>query len=148
MDRKSVIILIACFLLLFSWPLLVNKVYPPKPLPSGSTNAPTPSLSTNNISNAQPPVTPEATSVPKSTLNTSVPEQLRELTNADAHYTFSSYVGGLKLVELLKYPESIATRRDERSHTNRVATLNSYSPNPTLAVLDGEAVQGDGVFSL
>ena len=39
MDRKSIIILVACFLLLFSWPLLVNKVFPPKPLPPGATNA-------------------------------------------------------------------------------------------------------------
>src|SRR5690242_13010698 len=151
MDRKSVIILIVCFLLLFSWPLLVNKIFPPKPLPPGATNAPTASLNTSNglaPSTSQPPVMLEASSVPKSPINTSVPEQILEITNADAHYTFSSYRGGLKLIELLQYPESVSTRRDERSHTNRVATLNNFAPDPTLAILGGEAVQGDGVFNL
>ena len=148
MDRKSVIILIVCFLLLFSWPLLVNKIFPPKPLPPGSTNTPTAYVNTNNATNPQPPVMLEATSAPKSSLNTSIPEQLLEITNADAHYTFSSYEGGLKLVELLQYPESVSTRRDERSHTNRVATLNNFTPDPTLAVLDGGPLQGDGLFNL
>ena len=151
MDRKSIIILVACFVLLFSWPLLVNKIYPPKPTPPGQTNrVATPELTTNN--NPAPPTATspavETPTVPKAALNTSVPEQLLEITNADAHYTFSSYGGGLKLIELLHYPESVSTRHEQRSHTNRVATLNNSTPDPTLAILDGAAVQGDGVFTL
>ena len=147
MDRKSIIVLIACFLLLFSWPLLVNKIYPPKPLPPGQTNiVTTPQLTTNRT--ALTTTALETTVTPKPPVNTSVPEQLLEITNADAHYTFTSYGGGLKLVELLHYPESVSTRREQRAHTNRVATLNTFTPDPTLAILDGEAVQGDGIFTL
>jgi YidC/Oxa1 family membrane protein insertase len=150
MDRKSIIILVACFLLLFSWPLLVNKIYPPKPLPPGQTNVLTTPLLTTNGSptSTSAPAIFEAPTKPRSTVNTSMPEQLLEITNADAHYTFTSYGGGLKLIELLHYPESVSTRREQRSHTNRVATLNTFAPNPTLAILDGEAVQGDGIYTL
>src|SRR6516162_3304451 len=100
MDRKSIIILVACFLLLFSWPLLVNKIYPPKPLPPGQTNALTTQVLTTNGSVTSPPATAalEAPTRPTSTVNTSIPEQLLEITNADAHYTFTSHGGGLKLI--------------------------------------------------
>ena len=146
MDRKSIIILVACFLLLFSWPLLVNKIYPPKPLPPGQTNAPPASVLTNP-NTTSPPVL-ESTPTPKPAVDTSVPEQLLEITNTDAHYTFTSYGGGLKLIELLNYPESVSTRRDQSSPSNRVATLNSFTLDPTLAILDGPAIQGDGLFKL
>src|SRR5882724_4367681 len=150
MDRKSIIILVGCFLLLFSWPLLVNKIYPPKPLPPGQTNlVSTSQLTTNRTGTPVPPLPAlEAPATPKSTLNTSIPEQLLEVTNTDAHYTFTSYGGGLKIVELLHYPESVSTRREQRSRTNRVTTLNTFTPDPSLAILDGEAVQGDGIFNL
>ena len=42
--------------------------------------------------------------------DTNVPEQLLVLTNARARYTFTSRGGGLKLVELLDYPETISPR--------------------------------------
>src|SRR5689334_10137597 len=123
MDRKSIIVLVACFLLLFSWPLLVNKIYPPRPLPPGQTNAATtPLLTTNRTGTSSPPAAvlqPAAT--PKSTINTSIPEEQMEITNSDAHYTFTSYGGGLKTIELLQYPESVSMRRERRSQTNRVA---------------------------
>ena len=150
MDRKSIIILVACFVLLFSWPLLVNKIYPPKPLPPGQTNAvATPQLTTNRTATSSPssPVL-ETPARPRSAISTSVPEELLEITNNDAHYTFTSHGGGLKMIELLHYPESVSTRRERRSQGNRVATLNTFTPDPTLALLDGEAVQGDGIFAL
>ncbi len=61
----------------------------------------------------------------------------------------SSYGGGLKAVELTTFPRrfptgAIAKRRSQRlCHVER-----SYTPSPTLAVLGGSAVQGDGIFSL
>ena len=49
MDRKSIIILVVCFILLMLWyPLVVNKLYPPKPLPPGATNAPAALMATTN----------------------------------------------------------------------------------------------------
>jgi len=154
MDRKSIIILALCLAAFVFVPRLVNKIYPPRPLPPGSTNAVTGELSTNYSSNGvtmSPPGaqgldtnSPAAQFVPSS----SVPEELLEITNANAHYTFSSYGGGLKQVELLNYPEAVSTVRQRKTVTNRVATLNSFTPAPTLAVLDGPAIQGDGVFKI
>jgi YidC/Oxa1 family membrane protein insertase len=153
MDRKSVIILVACFLLLFSWPLLVNRIYPPKPRPPGATNAPVALTPTNRTATPEPPATPvlEAQSTPRLSLAPNVPEQVIEISNTEAQYTFSSHRGGLKTIELLKYPETVSTRRQSKSQTNRVATLNAFSsfnPAPTLAVLGSPSVEGDGVYTL
>ena len=152
MDRVSIIIIAICIVLLLTWNTLVHKAYPTKPLPPGATNAPVTMVSTNGTN-----VTSTATLAPPTleaaqaalVVNTNTPEELLEVTNSNAHYTFSSYGGGLKLVELLHYPETVLSRREQRSHaTNRVATLDTYSPAPTLALLDGEALHGDGVFKL
>ncbi|HEY5915127.1 MAG TPA: membrane protein insertase YidC [Verrucomicrobiae bacterium] len=153
MDRKSIIVLVVCFLLLFSWPLLVNKVFPPKRLPPGITNAPAAIFPTTN----QPPSLAPATSAPPvleasaprpPITYTNEPELSFEITNAHAHYTFSSHGGGLKLVQLLEYPETILSRRERRTQTSRVATLNNYAPIPTLAIVNSPAVEGNGIYTL
>src|SRR5690349_14050786 len=115
MDRTSIIILAACFLLLFTWPLLVNKIYPPKPPPPGATNLPSATLTTPSPPSATSPTAPpaleSATTTKPITSSSAAPEELLELTNSDAHYTFTTHGGGLKLVELLRYPESVSNRR-------------------------------------
>ena len=153
MDRKSIIALVVCFLVLVLWyPLVVNKLYPPKPLPPRSTNAPPATLVASNqpATPAAAPITPEAPVITtlQPIASTNVPEDLKELTNKNARYTFTSHGGGLKLIELLRYPETVSTHREKQPHTNRVATLNRFTPAPTLALLDGDAVQGDGIFTL
>jgi YidC/Oxa1 family membrane protein insertase len=150
MDRKSIIVLVACFLLLFSWPLLVNKIYPPKPLPPGATNAPIAMLPATNgvVTSAVAPRVLEAPTLRPPVASTNVPEQTLEITNAEAHYTFTSYGGGLKLIELRNYKENVSKRRQRRSTGGPVATLNSSTPAPTLALLDGPAIQGDGIYQL
>ena len=151
MDRNSIIVLVVCFVLLMLWyPLVVNKLYPPKPMPRG-TNAPAATVTgTNQVGTVtNVPVLAEApTNAPRVAVNTNVPEDLLTLSNENARYTFTSHGGGLKLIELVKYPESVSARRQRQPQTNRVATLNSFTPAPTLAILDGEAVQGDGIFKL
>ena len=159
MDRKSFIVIGACILLLLLLHLLVNKLYPPRPLPPGTTNPPATAPAT-----AQSPVLTNApgTSAPINAVassgnavaprrwvaDTNVQERLFVVTNADARYTFTSHGGGLKLVELIHYPEAISRLRKKESHTNGFATLDTFTRAPTLAVLDGDAVQGDGIFSL
>ena len=152
MDRKTIIILVVCFILLMLWyPLVVNKLYPPKPLPPGATNAPAALFAATNQP-APIPTTPapleEPVATPKPLVSGNVPEELVEVANDNARYTFTSYGGGLKRVELLHYPETVARGREKGPRTNDVATLNAFTPTPTLALLDGEAVQGDGVFKL
>jgi YidC/Oxa1 family membrane protein insertase len=150
MDRKSIIVLTICIALLFLWYPLVNRIFPPKPLPPGSTNALSSTIASNNPgTTTSARLTPEEPAIThRPLLNTNIPEQLLEVTNQNAHYTFTSHGGGLKLIELLNYPESVAARRWHHASTNRVATLNTYTPDPTLALLGGPALEGDGIFTL
>ena len=152
MDRKSIIALVVCFIVLMLWyPLVVNKLYPPKPLPPGTTNAPVAFLATTNQAAPAPPALApieEPAAAPRPLASSSVPEELLEVANDNARYTFTSHGGGLKRIELIHYPETVSKRREKGPPTNGVATLNAFSPAPTLALLDGDAVQGDGLFKL
>src|SRR5438552_16028319 len=152
MDRKSILILVVCFALLMLWYPLVNKLYPRKPLPVTGTNAAPAALSATNAptgaSNAQPVLAESPSVAPKPFVSTNVPEELFFVTNENARYTCTTHGGGLKLIELLKYPETVSTRREKQPQTNRVATLNTFTPAPTLALVGGDALQGDGVFKL
>jgi YidC/Oxa1 family membrane protein insertase len=151
MDRKSFTILALCLLAFLFVPRLVNKIYPPKPLPAGSTNVTSAEVSSTNSPAATPPsLQPSEPGTPRAPIafSSAQPEELIEVTNSAAHYTFTSHGGGLKEIELLHYPEVVSTIRHRRTQTNRVATLNTFTPAPTLALLDGPEVQGDGVFKL
>jgi YidC/Oxa1 family membrane protein insertase len=156
MDRTSIIVLVVCFLLLVLWYPFLNKVYPPKPMPAGMTNRTASVTGTNqatspgpgagsNATAPSPAITPEAADI---VTNTNTPEELLVVSNAYAHYTFSSYGGGLKDVDLLQYPETVSRRRELRGRTNAFATLNEAARVPTLAIIGGPAVQGDGIFKL
>jgi YidC/Oxa1 family membrane protein insertase len=156
MDRKSIIVIVVCFLVLIGWYPLMNKIYPPKPGAARGTNAPAATATGTNaapgapsVSTSAPPpsVTTSGAAPARLVIGTNEPEQLVEITNALAHYTFSSYGGGLKLVELLKYKESTTTIR-KKAAAGPVATLNAFTEAPTLALLDGPPLQGDGVFRL
>lgn len=150
MDRKSIILLGACFALLVSWPFLMQKFYPPKPLPGRGTNAPaagTAAASNGPAEAATAEAAVTSTSAPpRSFIAPSAPEQLLEITNENARYIFTSHGGGLKLVELLKYPEVVS--RSRKDAPGPVATLNTQAPVPVLAVLGGDAAEGDGLFQL
>jgi YidC/Oxa1 family membrane protein insertase len=152
MDRTSIIAIIICLIVLVLWFPLVNRIFPPKPLPPGATNAITSTLTvTNQTSTVAPGSAAQSpfTNAPKLIVATNIPEQTLVITNQNARYTFSSHGGGLKLAELVHYPETVSSRRQKQpAGTNRLATLNAFTPAPTMALLDGEAVQGDGVFEL
>lgn len=157
MDRKSIIILVVCFGLLMAWYPLVNRIYPPKPLPPGATNAVAATASgTNGLSTAGTSAAPATIPVPSTDaapvqpilpVPGDIPEQVVEITNAQGHYTFTSHGGGLKQVELPEYRETTSRQRG-RQQKERYATLNAHAPAPTLALLGGPGLQGDGVFEL
>jgi YidC/Oxa1 family membrane protein insertase len=154
MDRKSIIVLVACFALLMLWStVIVPKLYPPKPLPPGATNA-APSTATQVLPTAAVTVPPPSaipaapTTAPALEVNPSVPEQLLVLTNGDARYTFTSHGGALKQVELVDYPETVAARRGHPPQTAGLATLNAKAPVAVFTVLATPPVEGDGLFSL
>ena len=149
MDRRSTVVLIACAGLFALWVLLTPKVVPPPQRPSRTnavasatnlaqplTNAAAPSLAaTNQIVSVMPP--PGA------------PEETLTVTNGLARFHFTSHGGGLKLVELdpTRYPESVASFAGKPA-SQRPASLNRHSPQPVLALLNAEAIQGDGAYKL
>ena len=152
MDRKSILIVALCVAMLFGWHFVVNKMYPPKPAPPAATNvvSATQTATTTNLTapapSGQSNVAPSTGPAPRLVVDTNTPEQLIVRTNEHARYTFTSYGGGLKFVELVDYPETVSRKHDPA--TGRLATLNAQAPTPSLAILDGETLQGDGIFTL
>ena len=151
MDRKSIIILAVCFLLFVLWSMYYPKLYPPKPPTPAQPPASTATASGTNLA-APPPVAATNLGGPSSTtaafVRPEAPEELVILTNENARYTFTSHGGGLKLVELLHYPESVAASRKKSLEAARLASLNTQAPVPVLALLGDTALQGDGAFKL
>lgn len=152
MDRKTIIVVAVCFLLLLLTPRLANVLFPPKPLPPGVTNivSQTQPAAATNVAVA-PPLAPPSLSpatAPKPAFFTNAPEETIVLTNSNARYTFTSHGGGLKLIELVRYPETIKRRSKNLPLTNGVASLNAHVSVPVLAVLGDESVQGDGIYTL
>lgn len=145
MDRKSVIILIVCGVLFMGWMQYIQSHYPPT---RSGTN--TTAVASNLVSAAtNVPVPLEAIGkTPATTPKPSAPEETIVLTNENARYTFTSHGGGLKLVELLRYPDAVSCRRKNGSGSNNLATLNDHAQQPVLALLGSEAYVGDGEFRL
>ena len=87
--------------------------------------------------------------VPVIAFDTNAPEQSLVLTNDRTRYTFTSRGGGIKLVELIDYPETISPRWKKTKVTaDTVASLNTRAPLPVLAVTGGTSLTGDGNFML
>src|SRR6476620_3175151 len=98
MDRTSINVVIICVIVLITWTKLANKIYPPKPLPPRATNEPAAPLNSTSTASAAVPAGAPFTPLPVA--NTNVAEETQILETPQARYTFSSYGGGLKLVEL------------------------------------------------
>jgi YidC/Oxa1 family membrane protein insertase len=156
MDRKSISVIIACVVMLVLWVFVIQPKYlPPRPVPPVATNtvnsaqSPAGTNGTGGSNAASVATSPSTTTSPSQLeVNTNVAEQLVVITNENARYTFSSYGGGLKLVELVNYPESVPSWRNKKAQSGGLASLNTFTPSPTLAVLGGSDVLGDGVFAL
>jgi len=153
MDRKSIIILAVCFALFALWSVLVPKYYAPRQVPPPPAQQPVSTATTSGTNLvAAPPVAATNLGGPASAtaafVRPEAPEELVVLTNENARYTFTSHGGGLKLVELVHYPESVAASRKKSLEGPRLASLNTQAPVPVLALLGDAALQGDGVFTL
>ncbi len=157
MDRKSIAILVVCFVLLFAWGPLVKWLYPPIPVPPSTALTPgatTQVLTGTNQSAAQsagtnqPVAAGTFNATPEFVINKEIPEQLLVVTNDNARYIFTSQGGGLKEVQLFHYPETVSSHLQKSPVTNDLATLNAASGPPVFAILGDKSLQGDGVFKL
>jgi YidC/Oxa1 family membrane protein insertase len=148
MDKTGIIVVSICGALLVLWFIQTQKQearWQQQKAEFARTNVLTaPQAAANE---AAIPTTP-ATLV--QVFDTDVPENLIVISNADARYTFTSRGGGLKTVELLKYPETISARwkKENESSSNGVATLNARTSVPVLAILGDTNLVGDGNFIL
>jgi YidC/Oxa1 family membrane protein insertase len=152
MDRKSIIVLVACVLLFLSWPYLVGKIFPPKPLPPGATNV-SASVTNRVIGNTNVAVLSANTNIPPTNTvsvtaleKPSVPEEMPTIETPEARYTFTSYGGGLKQVELKEYQESVTC--ESKKKPGSLAALNKLGSVPVLALLGDASIQGDNVYQL
>lgn len=156
MDRKAIIVVTTSIAFLILWTVWITPKYLTKPAPPRPTNAvatatapgepgtPSPATSVAGTTSTPPPA-----ATPAVALNTLPPvaeEQLLVITNEQVRYTFTSHGGGVKRIDLLRYPESTAPGR--KADTNRVASLNTRAPVPVMALLGDAALVGDGVFEL
>lgn len=165
MDRKTIIAIGICLVSLFLLREIVDKMFPPLKVPVAATNqvASVTNRMTAAAHAARQDTSPATLASPANTaatvataaapllpvFGTNTPEQLVVLSNGHARYTFTSRGGGLKLVELLKYPESIsALRKKKTAQSQDVATLNESAAFAVGALLDDGTSAGDGNFQL
>jgi YidC/Oxa1 family membrane protein insertase len=142
MDRTGIIVVSVCIVLFFGW-LVEEQKYQSHLPPPLATNA----VAIAQTATANPPaILTTETSAP--IFDTTAPENLVVVTNADARYTFTSRGGGLKSVELIKFPETVTARWKKEMATNGVAMLNTHAPVPILAILGDPSFVGDGNFTL
>lgn len=151
MDRTSIVILVICFVLFVLWSVYMQRYYAARPAPSrADATVITNLVGTNQVAT---PVSVSAASTavsgsPAGFIRPEAPEELVVLTNELARYTFTSHGGGLKHVELVRYPQFVGSKRAKYADTNRFASLNAHAPVPVLALVGDRFVQGDGLFKL
>lgn len=151
MDRKTILVLVASFGLLFLWQMLIPRIFPPVPIQNTNAVGTVASAgATNSLTNANvlPPTNAISTvPLPAAAINigTNTAEQLETIETDDAIYTFTSHGGGLKRVQLKRYLESVGC--DVVQGTNVMATLNNDMRVPILA-MQAENMLGDNVFQL
>ncbi len=157
MDRKAITVVVVSVVLLVLWFPLVNKFYPPVPIEQriGSNNQSTTNRTGTNIDGTNATVVKPPSVITNGTVaaiiaKPSAPEQTLILTNEWARYTFTSHGGGLKQVELLKYPADVGCRTKEKEKQKDVAyaALNTQALVPALALTGAPELQDKQPFAL
>ena len=144
MDRKSLIILAVAVCMVLLMFRLVDHFFPPKPMPLLPPQATNMEAALSNAPAALPP--PASIAPATAQTQPSAPEHILTASNADLICFFTSRGGGLKTVDLKRYPAVIGRRAAPFSETN-LASLNHNAPLPVLAVV-GDGLTGDDDFTL
>ncbi|MGA3265202.1 MAG: membrane protein insertase YidC [Verrucomicrobiota bacterium] len=147
MDRTGIIVITICVILL-ALSFYEQLQHSPRQVPAATNIVTAAQTTTTTAAGAEAPPAPPV--LPAFLQDTNLPEHLLMLSNREVRYTFTSRGGGLKLVELLDYPETISARwrTQKGSATNAVATLNTRAPLPAFTVLGGSNLIGNGDFTL
>ncbi len=150
MDKKTILVVVACVAALMLWQKLVNVMYPPTPLPEPSPAAQG-TNQTDTVTTAEapwtgdetPPATRPETPVgepaPAAELPTPrEPEQVVVLENEKLRIALTTHGGGIQAVELLEH--------DNNGSGNVV--LNSVDGVPALALADFPDAGPDSVYQV
>src|ERR1035441_8829665 len=127
MDKTGIIVVSICAALLVVWFIQTGKQTAQREQQQAQFAATNKAAATPD---GAPTTTASPTPVaPAYVFDTNAPEQLLVLTNRQAHYTncytFTSRGGGLKLIELQAYPETISARWTKtKTASDAVASLN------------------------
>ncbi|MCU0770686.1 MAG: membrane protein insertase YidC [Verrucomicrobia bacterium] len=146
MDRKAIIVIVACVGLMILWTTVLVPKYLTRPLPPGATHqaspavgaapsevTPTQTALTNVLSQVSEPVAP--------TVHPEEPEESLEVVHDNVRYVFTSHGGGLRRIDLLGYPEYAAAGTQDAG-SNGVVSLNAGVDWPVLDLLGAAALQG------
>jgi len=151
MDRTGIIVVSLCVVLMGVWFVTEQKYYSQVARSPAGTNAPV-NVQTPNAGAAPgtaPAVPTAVAGVPSGfSFDTNVPEQTIVLTRAHERYTFTSWGGGLKSVELTNYPETVSARWKQKTSAAGFATLNARVSEPVMAILGEASLIGDGNWTL
>lgn len=150
MDRKTIFVFVACIGFVVFWQaVLVPKYFmEQRPASEANTNAVPAVISTPTTTSTTSTAVASTTSVVRAAISTDSPEQLLVIANENARYTFTSRGGGLKEINLVKFQETITRKHTDEPDAKNIATLNADAHVPVLGILGGEALVGDGVFTL
>ena len=147
MDKTGIIVISICVLLLGWWFVEQNKIAQQRVQYDAAHPVAVAAAVSNATATANAIVSAPA---PAIVFDTNTPEQTLVLTNGRARYTFTSRGGGLKLIELLDYPQTVSARwKDSVTNASAAVTaLNARTTVPALAILGDESLIGDGNFAL
>ena len=120
MDRKTILIVLACMLVLVGSQWVINKIYPPVP----KKPKPAPPVTATNMPEV-PAIKPAPAEVEKPAPSAS--ERLAVLSNEFVRVEFTSWGGGIRSVELLKH----------KANGHGHAMLNGGGFVPALSLADG-----------
>jgi len=150
MDRKSIIVIVACVGLIFLWTTVLVPKYLTKPVPPGAPSATEPvASSTEPPSSAAPPsqtgirnTAPGLeSSTPGEAPRRDEPEELLVVEHNDVRYVFTSHGGAIQQIDLLNYPQrTVAGKKD--NGTNGVVSLNAGVNTPVLDLIGDSTLAG------
>ena len=150
MDKTGIFVVSLCVLLLGWWFVEQNKMAKEQARYLAAHPVASVVVGSNSVTSATTTITANGKSVAAPIFAPDAKEVTLVLTNGRARYTFTSFGGGLRQVELLDYPQTISARWKDKitNSAASVATLNAQANVPVLAVLGDDSLIGDGNFTL
>jgi len=140
MDKKTILVVLACLVALIASQALINKIYPPKPKPPRPPAAAVTNAPPQPVETAKPPEQPAApTNAPAAEPEQPrPPEQIVSLSNAFIRVDFTSWGGGVRSVELFKH----------RVQNDGPVILNGANLVPALSLVGVPGAGSNNAFAM